>query len=111
MKHSLFSSNCFAANRRQLNPLLKFHCRDLTGHEGGVGGIEFTADGTLLASGGTDKIVRLWPIGKPNEDAITPIEMETKHESFVYCLAVTPDNLRLFSGEKNGKLLIHDVAT
>ena len=111
MNHSSISSNCFAANRRQLNPLLKFHCRDLTGHEGGVGGIEFTADGTLLASGGTDKIVRLWPIGKSNEDAITPIEMGTEHESFVYCLAVTPDNQRVLSGEMSGKVFIHDVTT
>ena len=111
LNHGFFASNCFAANRQQLDPSLKFHCRELTGYEGGVIVVEFSADGTLLASGGFDKIVRLWPIGKSNEGVITPIEMETEHESFVYCLAVTPDNQRVLSGEMSGKVFIHDVTT
>ena len=80
----------------------------MTGHEGGVGGIEFTADGTLLASGGADKIVRLWPISKAVENVI---EMKTKHKSSIYCLAISSDNRRIISGETDGKVIIHDVTT
>ena len=91
-----------------------FYCRNLTGHTGGVGGIEFSEDGTLLASGGYDKIVRLWSIGKTtgNEQRIIDmIEMKTKHKSDVLCLAISPDNGRLFSGGKDGKVFIHDISS
>ena len=76
--------------------------------------IEFSDDGTLLASGGEDQIVRLWPLSKAVEDgrnvSIVPIEMEDIHESRVCCLALSSDNERLFSGDSLGQVLIHDVA-
>jgi len=93
---------------------LKFHCQDLIAHNGGVIKNEFSEDGTLLASGGLDKIVRLWPIGNSTgneKDTIIPIKMKTIHEPCIYCLAISSDNRRLFSGEKNGNVFIHDIPT
>jgi WD40 repeat protein len=109
-----FAASCFAVNHHQLDSSQRFHCRNLTGHTSGVVGLEFSKDGTLLVSGGYDKIVRLWPISSVtrNEQCpIIPIEMKTRHVSHVYSLAITSDNRRLFSGGAGGKVFIHDVAT
>ena len=90
---------------------------DLLGHSRVVNALEFSDDGTLLASGGFDKIVRLWPISRQGEagrgrnSIIAPIEMETRHASNVNCLAFAPDNRRLFSGGTGGKIFIHAVET
>ena len=60
----------------------------------------------LLASGGTDKIVRLWPISS-QPATIAPTEMETKR----YESAICSENSRLFSrGAADGKIFIHDVS-
>ena len=76
---------------------------------------EFSADGTILASGGVDKIVCLWHTnkvtGNGQNDVIDPTEMETRHESNVRCLALTSDIDRLFSGEDKGKVFVHDIET
>ena len=103
-----FAANCFEVHGHQLDPSQKFQCRDLTGHEGSVIAVDFSADGTLLASGGVDKIVRLWPISKSIENVI---QMKTKHKSTIYCLAISSDNRRIISGETDGKVIIHDVTT
>ena len=113
-----FLANCFSVQRQQnLDPLQKFRCRDLTVRWSGVRAIEFSDDGTLLASGGEDQIVRLWPLSKAVEDgrlmedvSIVPIEMEDIHESRVCCLALSSDNEHLFSGDSLGQVFIHDVA-
>jgi len=108
-----FAANCFVVHRKKMDHSRKFHCRDLTGHGGSITAIEFSDDGTLLASGGWDKIVRLWPISKAvhGQNVSIPVKMETKHESYVRCLAISTDNRLLFSGENLGKVFIHDVAT
>lgn len=80
-----FSATCFAVNRQQSDSSLKFDCRNLTSHTGGVGSIEFSADGTLLASGGVaEPIVRLGSINQAVENVI---EMKTRHGSPIFCLA------------------------
>ena len=103
-----FAANCFQVHGHKLDSLQKFQCRDLTGHSGSVHAIDFSDDGTLLASGGVDKIVRLWPISKAVENVI---ETKTKHKSSIYCLAISSDNRRIISGETDGKVIIHDVTT
>jgi len=109
-----FSAKCFSVHREEADTSSSFHCKDLLGHNGGIAALEFSEDGTLLASGGKDKIVRLWPISKETENGnnlvITPIEMETLHESFISCLAISSDNRRLFSG-CNEKLIVLDIET
>ena len=109
-----FTTNCFSVHRKESDVTASFYCRDLLGHNGGIAAIEFSEDGTLLASGGKDKIVRLWPINQDAETrhnlTITPIEMFTMQESFISCLAIASDNRRLFSGCKE-KIVILDVET
>ena len=101
---NLFSANCFDIKRT-----------DLVGHTDTIYAIEFSDDGSFLASGGCDEIVRLWPDLKSTENEdhhIVPIEIETRHESPVFSLAISPDNNRLFSGGyEDGKIFIHNIQT
>ena len=111
-----FAAKCFAVHRKESTATSSFHCKDLLGHSRYVETVEFSDDGTLLASGGLDKIVRLWPISNKAEVErghipIAPIEMETRHDSVVYSLAFAPDNRRIFSDGSDSKILIHDVET
>ena len=90
-------------------------CRDLIGHRGGQGVsvFEFSDDGSLFASGGDDGRVLLWPTSEALEEEWTPnpTAMETEHKVATWCLAISHDNQRLFSGGLDRKLLIHNVNT
>ena len=45
-----FAAKCFAVQRKESDITLSFHCIDLLGHTGEVKAVEFSGDGTLLAS-------------------------------------------------------------
>ena len=111
-----FAAKCFAVHRKESTATSSFHCKDLLDPHEGIKTVEFSDDGTLLASGSCDNIVRLWPINNEAEfgrghNFMAPIQMETRHASSVYTLAFTPDNRRLFSGGFDGRIFIHDVQT
>ena len=75
--------------------------------------VELSDDGTMLASGGVDKAVRLWSISSheaevvSGQNPIVPIEMETRHSFSVLSLAFAPGNRRGL----DGNIFIHDVQT
>ncbi len=65
----------------------------LEGHESYVACLAISPDGWTLASGSTDKAVRLWSL--PNG---APLKMLEEHEKTVKCLAISPDGRVLASG-------------
>ena len=94
-------------------PLL---CRDIVGHHSnkGVNVVEFSDDSSLFWSGGSDGRVLLWSTHQELavESPIMVVEsvMECNQVREIVCLALSPDNGRIFNG--GGKqILIHDVAT
>ena len=111
----VFAAKCLAVQRNESGVTVSFHCKNLLGHSEYVKTFEFSNDGKFLASGGYDKIVRLWPISearrKNEATPIAPTEMKRRHISSVFCLAFAPDNRRLFSGGLDGQIFIHDVET
>ena len=106
--HNSFASNCFSARRQQIKSLQMFRSRELTGHFGAIYSMEFSDDGTFLVSGGDDKTVLVWSL---DQGGWISTEMKAKHENEVMCLAISPDNRRIFSGGYDKKVLVHDTNT
>ena len=89
----------------------------LTAHEGGVHelvevsldriGLAFSADGTLLASGGIDGQVMVSEVG----DNLIPLIFTGQHAWRVEALAFSPDGKSLASGSMDNSIRLWDVET
>lgn len=78
----------------------------LTGHTNSVVAVQFSPDGTMLASGSGDATVRLWDLATQ-----TPLRTLTGHRDWVLCLAWSPDGRYLASGSRDGQVRVWTVAT
>lgn len=78
----------------------------LTGHTNSVVAVQFSPDGTMLASGSGDATVRLWDLATQ-----TPLRTLTGHRDWVLCLAWSPDGRHLASGSRDGQVRVWTVAT
>jgi WD40 repeat protein len=79
----------------------------ITGHTDAVKSLSFSPDGTRIATGSTDRTVRLWdaatgqPVGKPL----------LGHTSWVSSVSFSPDGMRIVSGSGDMTVRLWDVAT
>ena len=110
---SSFRENCFAATRQHQSRFFK--CHDLIG-DTLIFAMKFSTDGSYIVSGGGDKTVRLWSlydIDNEETQGTTPVhEMKTKNKNGICCVAISPDNSRIFSsGDFDSKLFVHDART
>ncbi|KAJ5739724.1 hypothetical protein N7533_012508 [Penicillium manginii] len=78
----------------------------LQGHGEGVNSIAWSQDGLYVASGSTDKTVKLWDTS--TGQCISSIY---GHEEGITSIAWSPDGTRLASGSSDGAIKIWDTAT
>jgi WD40 repeat protein len=80
----------------------------LVGHEEGVFEVVFSPDGHTLASGGRDRVIRLWDVATGKL-----IRKLVGHDDAVTALAFTPDGRRLASAsaERDNTVRVWDVRT
>ncbi len=78
----------------------------LEGHTDSVNDIAFNQDGTLLASGGKDCVLKLWNV--TTEACIASL---ISHNKAILCVQFSPDGSILASGSKDKTITIHNVIT
>jgi WD40 repeat protein len=86
------------------------------GHREGVFTAAFSPDGKLLASGGSDRSIKLWNVanGTVVRELLNPNVKAAAHPGWVYSLRFTPTGSRLVSAgsapRNQGYLAVWDVA-
>jgi WD40 repeat protein len=79
----------------------------LRGHSSLVWGVAFLDGGRMLASGSTDRTVKLWDVAQ----ALSARDALTAHSTSVESLVFTPDGQNLISGGSDALIRRWDVAT
>ena len=72
----------------------------LRGHTNVVTALCFSSDGKLLASGGADRTVRIWPLDRPGQSSL----LLEGHRDLVSGVAFSPDGRRLASSGYEGEI-------
>lgn len=80
----------------------------MLGPAGVMQSIAFTADGKIMAAGGTDKTVQLWDLSRPGHPRPVGTSMPG-HTDTIYALAFSPDGRTLASGSGDKTIRIWDV--
>ncbi len=78
----------------------------LRGHVGAVQGVAISADGTRLASAGSDYTVQIWDLATGQL-----VRAFQDHENIVESVAFSPDGKRLASADWAGRVLVFDLTT
>ncbi|CAH2245079.1 jg15917 [Pararge aegeria aegeria] len=101
LRAEIFNKRLFAAKN--------LYRRDLVCHFGCVNAIEFSANGELLVSGGDDRRVMVWQFGQAILDKGKPEPMKALHASNIFCLGITPDGNKIYSGGNDDIVIVHHV--
>ncbi|NWI92752.1 DCAF5 factor, partial [Pitta sordida] len=93
--------------RRRLRGCRNLYKKDLLGHFGCVNAIEFSNNGgQWLVSGGDDRRVLLWHMEEAIHSRVKPVQLKGEHHSNIFCLAFNSGNTKVFSGAKEGRMII-----
>ncbi|XP_063539342.1 DDB1- and CUL4-associated factor 5 [Cydia strobilella] len=103
LKATLFENRLSAAKN--------LYRKDLKCHFGCVNAIEFSSNGEILVSGGDDRRVMLWQFGQAIVDRGQPEAMKSTHQSNIFCLGITDDSKKIYSGGNDDMVIVHDVAS
>ena len=88
-----------------------WHCQTLTGHQGAVTAIALSPDGQMIASGSSDRSIRLWSLeGKLLQVwAGRSFRFTQGHADRVTALAFSPNSQVLVSGSADGSIKQWDL--
>ena len=77
-----------------------------TGHSGRVNSIAYSPDGKMIASGSSDKTIKLW-----NSETLREIRTLTGHADSVNSVLFSPDGKTIISGSSDKTIRVWDVNT
>ena len=86
--------------------------RELPGHAHYFQTLAFSADGSLLASGGDDRIIRVWDVKTGRPTLVIPASRSGGSGPIMpFPIALTPDGKAVAGGCPNGLIILWDVDT
>ncbi|XP_067938953.1 DDB1- and CUL4-associated factor 5-like [Watersipora subatra] len=91
-----------------------FHQTDLKAHFGCVNGLSYSNNNELLASGGDDRRVLIWPVSESLTICKTNPQfhvMKETHVRNVFAVSFNASDQLLLSAGNGGKIMVHDVPT
>ncbi|WP_051789957.1 hypothetical protein [Streptomyces sp. NRRL S-1022] len=94
--------------RHSRDALLSTLMSTWTAHRAEMYAVDVSHDGTVLATGGRDRTVRLWDMRAPRAPRETAVL--TAHKDAVYALAMHPGRSVLASAGADGTLALWDIA-
>ena len=80
--------------------------RTFAGHDGTVGQIALSSDGSRLLSGGTDREPRVWEMVTGRLLAVLP-----RHPGWIQGCGFSPDGMQIATGCRDGVVRVFDAAT
>jgi WD40 repeat protein len=69
-----------------------------------VMGLAVTKDGKRILSGGRDMVLRVWDV-----ETHQPIAEWGGHARFIHCIAMSPDDQLVASGDSKGRIVIREM--
>ena len=75
-------------------------------HAGWIRALDVSSDGKLLASGGNDRILKIWNLADAK-----PVREITGHELDIYSVMFHPDGKHLLAGDLMGHIRQWEIAT
>jgi WD40 repeat protein len=97
-----FKRTLMGVGQRVSDPVL---ARSLAGHAGGTLGVAWNLDGKLIASGGRDKVARLWRAA--DGSLLQTLDGQTAE---ITSLSFSPDGTKLAVGARGGVVQVWNVA-
>ncbi|KIJ13233.1 hypothetical protein PAXINDRAFT_81616 [Paxillus involutus ATCC 200175] len=73
-------------------------------HDGWVKGLAVTKDGKRILSGGKDRVLKAWDV-----ETHQPIAKWGGHHGFISCIATSPDDQLVASGDYKGRIVIKEM--
>jgi WD40 repeat protein len=106
---SMFAIACEDKALRIFDSVDASEPRILEGHRSAVAGVAFSGDGSLVATGGQDRTVRVWNprTGEPVSDPM-PLDGPVWYTT---CVAFSPDSRTVVIGSDDRSVRVWDVAT
>lgn len=84
----------------------KEESREVFAHSSGINDMFFDSENHRLITSSYDGTIKIWDYW---DFDIEPIIIES-HDSWVYCIAITPDKTNLISGSKDKSIIINNIS-
>lgn len=86
----------------------EYNMHGFTGHQGSIHTVAWSTDGTMLASGSDDRMVKVWHMGQEVDDVCIDL---VGSGSRIWTLCFSADDTHVWSGAEDGSIYCWDISS